>query len=357
MHRVLRVVPLPGLFLLLLLVVCSAPVAAQRGTPPPNQPSPMTQPARTYSIGGTVSAAANRDRLELVKMELRATSGGIVGTIFTSSVGTFQFDNVGAGTYYLIADKAGYETVSEEVEVNTSSLYGVQIELKSTADAGTPANKGPSTTSVRDLSVPHNAHSDMEKGIALLYGKSDYQGSLKSFEKALREYPDYYEAYAQMGVAYTKLTDTANAEKSFRKSIEVSQEKYVDAYIGLAEILLKSQRFEEAEQLDRKAIEIDSNSWQALTQLARALVDLNRLPEAETNAAAAAKLKPENPTIYLVLANIHIRMQNKRALVDDLNRYLQLAPDGPFAEQARRERDEIQAPPGAAQGAPTTSSP
>jgi hypothetical protein len=43
-----------------------------------------------------------------------------------------------------------------------------------------------------------------------------------------------------------------------------------------------------------------------------------------------------------VLANTHIRLKNDRALLDDLNHYLKLAPKGPFADQVRMQRDKIQ---------------
>lgn len=355
MRRVSSFAPLIVLFVLSSCVVCSAPVAAQQRLPP-SQPNTNTVPVRTFSVNGMVSDAANHARLDLIRLELRSINGAVVGTVFTNTNGTFRFNDISPGTYTLVADQVGYQTASQQVEV-FSSVYGVQIELLRTPDARTSINKGPSTVSVRDLSIPRKAHDDMEKGKALLYGKSDYQGSLKPFEKATQEYPDYYEAYTQIGVAYMKLADTVNAERAFRKSIEVSHEQYPDAYIGLAELFLNGHRFADAEPLARKAIEIDSNSWQADSQLARALVELHRPSEAETSAVAAVKLKPDNATLYLVLANIHIQLQNNRALLDDLNHYLKLAPDGPFAEQARRERGEIQRALAASQSSPATSSP
>ena len=306
-------------------------------------------------MNGMVSDAASHSRLDLVKLELRSFNGAAVGTIFTSGNGNFQFDNVSPGSYTLVADLPGYQTASEQVEVNDSSIYGVQIELLKNADASTSANEGSGTVSVRDLSIPRGAKDDMEKGMALLYRKSDYQGSLKAFQEATQEYPDYYEAYTQIGVAYMKLADTVKAEQAFRKSIEVSKEHYPDAYIGLAELFLSGHRFADAEPLARKAVELDSNSWQADSQLARVLVELHRPSEAETRAMAAVKLRPDNATLYLVLANVHVQLQDNRALLDDLNQYLKLAPDGSFAEQARRERDEIQEALAAPPSSPATS--
>src|SRR5208282_3371948 len=182
--------------------------------------------------------------------------GGVAATAFTGGNGGFQLNNIGDGDYTLVADQVGFQIASLPVEVRDSSVYGIQIELLRPPDADALAG---GTVSLRELSIPRKAHDDMEEGLVLLYGKSDYRGSLKAFEKATQEYPDYYEAYTQIGIACMKLADAGDSEKAFRKSIELSQERYPEAYIGLAELFLNGGRFADAEPLSRKAAEIDSN--------------------------------------------------------------------------------------------------
>lgn len=354
MRRVPCFVPFIAGFLLSSRLLCSAPSVAQQGTPPALPGITTTQ--ASFSVNGTVTDAVTHAQLDNVKIELRSVTGGVVGMAFTSGDGVFQLNNVSDGNYTLVVDKVGYQIANLQVAVLNFSVYGIQVGLLPPPDASTPVNKGSDAVSPRELSIPRKAHDDMEKGTALLYGKSDYQGSLKPLEKATQEYPDYYEAYAQIGVAYMKLADAANSEKAFRKSIELGQERYSGAYIGLAELFLNGRRFADAEELSRKAAEIDPNSWQAHSQLARALVELHRPSEAETSAVTAVTLKPDNAPLYLILANIHIQLQNERALLDDLNQYLKLAPTSPFAEQVRLQRDKVQQILAASQRLPATSS-
>lgn len=337
-------VPFLALFLLCSCLLYSAPLVAQQKTPqlPQPQPSVDTTPVRILSVNGMVSDAATHTRLDLIQLQLRSSNGALVGTAVSETNGTFHFDNVGSGSYTLVVDQNGYQPVRQPVEVDQGSVYGLEIELVRTADSDAPVIGGSSTVSAHELSVPPKAQDDMKKGMALLYGKSDFQGSLKQFEKAIKEYPDYYEAYTQVGIAYVKLADAPNAETAFRKSIELSHEKYADAYIGLGELFFRTKRFADAESAARESIEIDPNRWQGHLQLARTLIELHRPSEAEASAVAAVKLQPDYPILYLVLANIHIQLQNEPALLDDLNHYLKLAPNGPSAEQARRARDEIQ---------------
>jgi hypothetical protein len=51
---------------------------------------------------------------------------------------------------------------------------------------------------------------------------------------------------------------------------------------------------------------------------------------------------PDNPPVYLLLANIHIQRKDYPALVRDLDDYLRLAPIGPEADQARKTRERVQ---------------
>ena len=346
MPRVSSFVPFIRWFFLALCVVCFAPISAAQNSLATCGPCTLT---------GIVSDATSHARLSGVRIQLNSTQGPSAGTVVSAGDGVFYFSNLPAASYILVADKDGYETVSQQVDLFNEEL-GLRVDLPRTADTSTP-DKRLNTVSVRELSIPHKAHDQMEKGLALLYGKSDYPGSLKLFEKAIQEYPDYYEAYAQIGVAYMKLADTANSEKAFQKSAEVSHQKYQDAYLGLAELALNGHHFADAETFARKAIEIDSNSWRGQSQLARALVELHRASEAEPSAVVAVKLQPDNPTLYLVLANIHMELQNDRAQLDDLNNYLKLAPAGPFAEQARQQRDELQQFLAASKNSPAASSP
>ena len=212
-----------------------------------------------------------------------------------------------AGSYQVVVEEMGYQTATQRLDVN-GPVSGIYIELRSVHTAGTMVSGNP-TVSARELSIPRKAHDDMQKGLAKLNGKPDYQGSIKDFERAIQEYPDYHEAYAQMGVAYLHLGNNTNSEQALRKSLELSKNQDVDALIWLATLLSNGDKYAEAEPLARKAVDLNPNSWQANSELARALLGLNRFEEAEKNAQAAVKLRPDNPLLYLIEANIHEQLQ------------------------------------------------
>src|SRR3974390_352394 len=75
------------------------------------------------------------------------------------------------------------------------------------------------TVSVRELSIPAKAYRLYCKGLEL-GAQKDSAGSIPYFDRAIAEYPGYFEAYFRKGAAELQLWDTADAEQSYRKSIE-----------------------------------------------------------------------------------------------------------------------------------------
>src|ERR1700733_6975797 len=155
----------------------------------------------TYSISGTLHDAANHGSLSGVRVELQALGGSPVATAFTSRFGDFTFNDVSSGTYYVSVATAGYDRIDQQISVD-EAVFGVQVWLHKTNLP--PGQSLAGTVSVRELAIPHKAHKLMQKGMTLL-GKDDYRGSVTQFERAIKEYPKYYEAYAQMGLAYMDL--------------------------------------------------------------------------------------------------------------------------------------------------------
>ena len=110
----------------------------------------------------------------------------------------------------------------------------------------------------------------------------------------------------------------------------------------LAGLLTDTNRYSEAETIARKGIGADAASWHGPFELARALLGLKQTEEAEKSAIEARDMKPDNPPIYLMLANIHIQRRDYPALLKDLDGYLKLVPNGPESDHARKTRADVQ---------------
>jgi predicted Zn-dependent protease len=121
----------------------------------------------------------------------------------------------------------------------------------------------------------------------------------------------------------------------------MSEQKYAPPLMLLSMLLNDENRAGEAEPVARQAMAADPNAWRGPYELSRAQLGLRRLAEAETSAHASRDLKPENPEVYLLLSEIHRHTQNPSALLQDLDAYLKLAPQGPAAPQVRKLREQL----------------
>jgi tetratricopeptide (TPR) repeat protein len=294
-----------------------------------------------FSIGGTIRDGVNHRGMEDILVTLKLLTGPTVNTAYTRSNGDFQFDGLNRGDYILEVNVRDYESIHETITISDGSRMGIAIFLNPNAAKAAPPNTQMSI-SAHQLSVPRKAHDEFEKAMSLIYLKADYRGALAQFQLAIRDFPTYYEAYAEEGSAYYQLQDLAHAEESLQKAIDLSAGQYADAMFAYAAILTDTKRYPEAETAARRAISVDPTSWRGPFELARTLTALKRPEEAAKSAEKSRDLMPDNPSVYLLLANIHIQTKDYAALTRDLDDYLRLSPTGPEADQARKTREHAQ---------------
>jgi tetratricopeptide (TPR) repeat protein len=294
-----------------------------------------------FSIGGSVRDGIDHHAIESTLVTLKSMTGIPVATAYTRGNGDFEFDGVANGEYVLEINVKDYDQIHEAISISGSSRMGLSIFLARAGKALVPLTQ--MSISAHQLSVPHKAHDEFEKGMSLIYLKLDYRAAIAQFQLAIKDFATYYEAYAEEGSAYYQLQEMGPAEEALRKSVELSSGSYADASFTLAGLLTDTKRFDEAETVARKGISVDASSWRGPFELARALIALKKSDEAEKSAQQSRDLMPDNPPVYLLLANIHIQRKDFPALMRDLDDYLRLSPTGPEADQARKTKERVQA--------------
>jgi tetratricopeptide (TPR) repeat protein len=323
MRRRLRYAPV--LFSLLLLA-------------PFTRSSQQQEPLRKI-LSGYIREEGTGHVIGEARIELQNAMGTPIAFAYSDGNGTYEFDDI-PGDCYVSVQHEGYAPLREFVRPDGSGHVYKDILLRP-ADHDA-ASKSGSPVSQHQLSIPSKARESFDKGVQLVVEKADYRGAVTQFARAIAKYPSYYEAYAAMGLAQNKMGDAAAAEAAFRKSVELSAEKYPQALIDLGSMYNGQRRFAEAEPLFRKVIVVDASSWRGQFELAVALSGQQRFKEAVTSASAARDLKPDNPQIYLLLYNLHIRTNDFPEALRDTESYLKLAPDGAAADRVRRMQEQVQ---------------
>ena len=299
-------------------------------------------PTEAHGITGYVRDAGSHEPVVSARVDLMSSNGLAAPTVYTNENGEFHF-YIGDGDYQLSVSKLGYQSQAQ-IAVTVLAGHSSEIEVDlMPKDSGSSSNADsgpPSKISAHELSAPSVARESYAKGKDLM-ARKNYDAAIAAFEQATHEFPDFYEAYAQMGVAQYVSGHAVEARASLQKSIDLSKGKYPDALFDLAEVLNDAGDYSAAEPLAKQVIALDAASWHGYFESARAFHGLQQYKDAETNAKKAIELAPKNVQAYVILTNIHIRMHDYPSAVQDIDGYLKLDSSSPTADAMRSTRAQL----------------
>jgi hypothetical protein len=292
-----------------------------------------------FTISGNVYYGDGNQAAAHVMVQLQGSDGESRQQQETTDSGLFEFRRLGGGTYTLMVDVQGYEHVATSVDLSFMPEKGVVIRLHSLP--GEKTTVAATSVSAHELSMPEKARDLMSAGKKKLYAEKNAQGALDDFQSAIAAAPGYYEACYQAGMAYLSLDRRDEAEASFRKSIELSGDKYSEADVGLGTLMLDRRDFAQAEKTVRRGVELNPDYWLGQYELGRAQLSLDNVAEALKSADRAKLLAPSAAVVYRLLSNIHLRQKDYPALLADIDSYIKLDPDSAAGIRAKQLREQV----------------
>ena len=203
--------------------------------------------------------------IEQVRVEMVIFPDTVSALGFTDGSGKFELHALKPRRYILRASKQGFQPYQESLDLSERFLATtISVRLhRSEQKAEIP---GPGV-SARALRIPEKAREEFLAGVDLLGEKNNPKESVSHFQQAIADFPDYYEAYYMLGMAQLKIGDATGGEASLRKSVEINP-KYFEPYYPLAELLIRLQRYEEAESFLQVPFQEDQESWKWPYELA-----------------------------------------------------------------------------------------
>lgn len=167
-------------------------------------------------------------------------------------------------------------------------FYVVLVTAVITISSATVYTQTEDETAAKALQLFNKGQDAHEKG--------DFNLAVKFYGEALAVMPDFPEAEYQRGSAYRSLGNIDEAEKSFRKAVEL-RDDWSLALAGLGSVLVNKRDYANAEILLLKAIELDEKNFPAFTALTDLRIATKAKPEIlsellKTVAGLSSKAKP-----------------------------------------------------------------
>lgn len=237
----------------------------------------------------------------------------------------------------------GYATDLVRMAWSCVAALSVSTLIAAAQSPGPTSTLAPSSSSqqvsAHELQIPRKARDAFNRGTQLLLAKQS-AASIVQFERAIKIYPDFYEAYYKIGLANVNLQRYSEARSAFESSIEISKGRYAPSQFGLGVVLCAQKDFAGAEEAVRAGLDEYPADAAGNFTLAWVQFRAGRVAEAENSARQAILSNPNLAEAYLLLAQVHLRQNEMTTLVADVDAYLRLDPDGAHKTQATAIRAE-----------------
>jgi protein O-GlcNAc transferase len=178
--------------------------------------------------------------------------------------------------------------------------------------------------------VSPEARAALAKGQELLYNK-DIKGGIASFKKVVELEPEYPIGYLLLGNAYMQAQQWKDAQSAFETAARLDPEN-ATALLGAGSALNQQQDWSGALKPLQQSLKLKTDSAEANYELARSLMALNRLQEAELHVRMSISLNDKYAVPHILMGDIFLALyENADAAIAEYEKYLRLDPDGPSA--------------------------
>jgi Flp pilus assembly protein TadD len=310
-------------FLLIAAVLSAGTVWSQQGAPP----------VRPTQLRGILRDADTHVPIAHAVITLDREQSGFEAQTETDTQGKFMFDGPGQLAFIVTAKAIGYQPVSARVDLRTMTTDYLSLEahkVPAEDSSAVPPEGANAAVNARQAAIPENARKEFQKAQQLLVEKKDAEGSLGHLHKAIKDYPNYGEAYVLMGMAYIEQNKPAEAKTAIEKAIEL-EPNAAPPYLALGMLQNHEKDYAGAEKSLTRGLELNPDAPQGQYELAKTYWATGRWQDADPHAQKAAQLKPDMAEAHVLLGNIALRKHDAAGAIKEFHEYLRLDPNGPMA--------------------------
>lgn len=295
-------------------------------------------------ISGTIFSPSGQPINRRIRIRLATEiRGEFVGT--TDVYGQFIFAGLPAGSYYIYVDREDeFEPAVQSVNINRDNegikqSYNVSIRLKDKVDR----KPKPAVLDSVAATAPKSSTVFYLKSLELSK-KGDHAGAIEQLKLAVTEFPEFINAYNEMGVQYMKLNDLEKADDALSRALKINPASF-EPLLNRGIVMLRQKRYAESEASLRLALDANASSAVAQYYLGRTLTALERFDDAEQALKQSILLSGDTlHEAHRMLANLYIASGNDARAIEELEKYLTLVPAASDAENLRKVVVQLKTP-------------
>ena len=286
----------------------------------------ISAPAAAQSvIRGTVLDQAGKP-VEGATVTIEATESNRRAEVKTNRNGEFMQIGLPSGSYNVTAVK---DNLKQVLQAKVSQGAPVELEFQLSPSSGLTPEQIKQQAAMQGLAK--------EAIDAMRAGRDDE--AIAKFNEIVAKIPTCSDCYYNLGVAYSKKAQYAEAEAAFQKAIELAPANG-DAYTGLANVYNAQKKFDLAAQASAKATELSSagggaGGAEAAYNQGVIMWNAGKYAEAKVQFEAAVNDDPNMAMAHypLGMANLNLgQVPEARAAFES---YLQADPNGPKAAEVK----------------------
>lgn len=286
----------------------------------------MAGPAAAQSvIRGRVVDQAGKP-VEGAVVTIEATESNRRAQVKTNRNGEFMQIGLPSGRYNVTATK---DNLKQVLPATVSQGTPVELTFQLTPQSGLTPEQVKANQETQTLA--------QEAIDAMRAGRDE--DAIKLFNDLVVKVPTCIDCYYNLGVAYSKRQQFAEAEASFLKATELAPNS-ADAYTGLANVYNAQKKFDQAQQVSAKAAELSGGaggggSAEALYNQGVILWNAGKFAEAKVQFEAAIKTDPKMAMAHYQLGMANLNLGQIPEARKAFEGYLTAEPNGAKAAEVQ----------------------
>lgn len=173
-------------------------------------------------------------------------------------------------------------------------------------------------------------HSVRRQLAVLLLDSGFSEEALQNFLYLKNIYPEDSGIYYNLGITYEKLKKLEDAERAYKKAIDLAPEE-VDANYNLGLVYMDMQNYEDAIDNFERVLDVDNEDSNTYFNIGLSYFKLKQYAAAQYYFERTVEINPEDIYAHFYLGNILKDNGEKDLAVEKFNRVLEISPDYSWA--------------------------